>query len=351
LFVDQVTVTLKAGRGGNGCVSFRREACVPKGGPDGGHGGDGGSIVFTADENISSLAYFRFHPIIKAKNGAPGEGSNRQGKRGPDVRLGVPVGTMIKEADGGAVLADLAVHGRSFVVARGGRGGRGNASYATATHQAPREFQPGRPGEEKELFLELKLIADVGLVGFPNAGKSTLISKISAARPIIADYPFTTLAPNLGVVDIGEYRSFVVADIPGLIEGAHRGQGLGIRFLRHIERTKLLIHVVDVSPYSGRDPVEDFKVLMKELEAFSPEVAARPQILAANKVDLLGDDTSRLVRLRRLAARRKIPFFAVSALKREGLKPLVEAAARQLAEIAAATGSQAPAAKGPGERP
>ena len=334
MFVDQVTVTLKAGRGGNGCVSFRREAYVPKGGPDGGHGGDGGSIVFTADENISSLAYFRFHPILKAKNGAPGEGGNRQGKRGDDVRQGLPVGTVIKERDGGAVLADLARHGDTYVAARGGKGGRGNASYATSTHQAPREWQPGRPGEEKELFLELKLIADVGLVGFPNAGKSTLISKISAARPLIADYPFTTLTPNLGVVDIGEYRSFVVADIPGLIEGAHLGQGLGIRFLRHIERTKALIHVVDISPYSGRDPLEDYRVLMTELKAFSAEVAARPQVIAANKIDLLGGDQTRLVRLRRMAARRKIPFFAISALKREGLEPLVEAVARLLERAA-----------------
>jgi GTPase len=333
LFVDQVTVTLKAGRGGDGCVSFRRESRVPKGGPDGGHGGDGGSIIFTADENISSLAYFRFHPIIKAKNGAPGEGSHRTGKRGPEVRQGVPVGTMVKDADGGETLADLNVHGKSYVAARGGRGGRGNASFATSTHQTPRESTPGRPGEEKQLFLELKLIADVGLIGFPNAGKSTLISQISAARPLIADYPFTTLTPNLGVVDIGEYRSFVVADIPGLIEGAHLGQGLGIRFLRHIERTKLLVHILDVSPYSGRDPVEDYKVIMKELEAFSPEVAARPQILAANKVDLLGDDTARLARVKRMATRRKVPLFTISALKGEGLRPLVEAVARRLGEL------------------
>jgi GTP-binding protein len=341
LFVDQVTVTLKAGRGGDGCVSFRREACVPKGGPDGGHGGDGGSITFVADENISSLAYFRFHPHVKAKNGAPGEGGNRHGKRGADVRLGVPVGTVVKDKDGGTVLFDLVAHGQACVPARGGKGGRGNASYATSTHQTPREWQPGRPGEEKELFLELKLIADVGLVGFPNAGKSTLISRISAARPLIAEYPFTTLAPNLGVVDLGEYRSFVVADIPGLIEGAHLGQGLGIRFLRHIERTKLLVHIVDVSPYSGRDPVEDYRVIMKELEAFSPEVAARPQVLAANKVDLLGADTSRLVRLRRMAARKKIPFFAISALKREGLNVLVGALARSLDELAETGGRKA----------
>ncbi len=330
MFVDQVTVTLKAGRGGDGCVSFRREARVPKGGPDGGRGGDGGSIIFYADENISSLAYFRFHPIAKAKNGAPGEGGNRQGKRGAEVRLGVPVGTVVREKDGEAVLFDFTAHGQSGVAARGGKGGRGNASYATSTHQAPREWQPGRPGEEKELFLELKLIADVGLVGFPNAGKSTLISRLSAARPHIADYPFTTLSPNLGVVDLGEYRSFVVADIPGLIEGAHRGQGLGIRFLRHIERTKLLVHVVDVSPYSGRDPLDDHRVIMRELEAFSPEVAGRPLVVAANKIDSLGEDRSRLLRLRRMAARRKIPFFAISALKAEGLKPLVEALAREL---------------------
>jgi GTP-binding protein len=346
LFVDQVTVTLKAGRGGDGCVSFRREARVPKGGPDGGHGGDGGRIVFIADENISSLAYFRFHPIIKAKNGAPGEGGNRTGRRGPEISLGVPVGTVVKDADGGAMLADLAAHGEAYIAARGGRGGRGNASYATSTHQVPREWQPGRPGEQKQLFLELKLIADVGLVGFPNSGKSTLISRISAARPLIADYPFTTLAPNLGVVDVGEYRSFVVADIPGLIEGAHLGQGLGIRFLRHIERTKLLVHVVDISPYSGRDPIEDYKVIMKELEAFSPEVAARPQILAANKIDLLGEDKTRLARLKRLAGRKKIPLFAISALKREGLRPLVEAAARTLAAIAEPEGGPMGAARG-----
>jgi GTP-binding protein len=333
LFVDQVTVTLKAGRGGDGCVSFRREARVPKGGPDGGRGGDGGSIIFYADENISSLAYFSFHPIAKAKNGAPGEGGNRQGKRGADVRLGVPVGTVVREKDGGVVLFDFTAHGQSGVAAWGGKGGRGNASYATSTHQTPREWKPGRPGEEKELFLELKLIADVGLVGFPNAGKSTLISRLSAARPLIADYPFTTLAPNLGVVDLGEYRSFVVADIPGLIEGAHLGQGLGIRFLRHIERTKLLVHVVDVSPYSGRDPLDDHRVIMKELEAFSPEVAARPLVVVANKIDTLGQDRSRLLRLRRMAARQKIPFFAISALKSEGLKPLVATLARELDRI------------------
>ncbi len=346
MFVDQVTVKLKAGRGGDGCVSFRREARVPKGGPDGGRGGDGGSIWFVADQNVSSLAWYRFYPIQKAKNGAPGEGGNRQGKRGPDVRLTVPVGTLVREKDGGAVLFDLVRHGQTEIAARGGKGGRGNASYATSTHQTPREWQPGRPGQEKELFLELKLIADVGLVGFPNAGKSTLISRISAARPVIADYPFTTLAPNLGVVDLGEFRSFVVADIPGLIEGAHLGQGLGIRFLRHIERTKILVHIVDVSPYSGRDPLEDHRVVMKELEAFSPEVAARPQIVVANKVDLLTDDRSRLVRLKRMAARKKLPFFAISAIKSEGLRPLVGALAAALDGLAEEAGAAAPPVKG-----
>jgi len=346
LFVDQVTVTLKAGRGGDGCVSFRREARVPKGGPDGGRGGDGGSIWFVADQNVSSLAWYRFYPIQKAKNGAPGEGGNRQGKRGPDVRLTVPVGTLVREKDGGAVLFDLVRHGQAEIAVRGGKGGRGNASYATSTHQAPREWQPGRPGQENELFLELKLIADVGLLGFPNAGKSTLISRISAARPVIADYPFTTLAPNLGVVDVGEFRSFVVADIPGLIEGAHLGQGLGIRFLRHIERTKILVHIVDISPYSGRDPLEDYRVVMKELEAFSHEVAARPQVVVANKIDLLTGDRSRLIRLKRMAARKKLPFFAVSAIQNEGLRPLVGALAAALDRLAEEAGAAAPPVKG-----
>lgn len=342
MFVDQVRVTVKAGKGGNGCVSFRREYRVPKGGPDGGRGGDGGSVYFVSDASVSSLSWFRFHPDVKAKNGAHGEGSNRQGKRGADLRLRVPVGTVVKEKDSDEVLFDFIRPGQIFEAARRGRGGRGNASFATSTRQAPRESRPGTPGEEKELSLELKLIADVGLVGFPNAGKSTLISKISAARPLIADYPFTTLTPNLGVVDIGEYRSFVVADIPGLVEGAHLGQGLGVRFLRHIERTKMLVHLVDVSPYTGRDPVEDYHVIMKELRAFNPEVAARPQVLAANKVDLLGKDKSRLTPIKKLAAGKKIPFFAISAIKEEGLRPLIEALARGLARLGEGSGEGGP---------
>ena len=333
MFVDQVTVTLKAGRGGNGCVSFRREYRVPKGGPDGGHGGDGGSVYLVSDQGLNSLAYYRFHPTNKAKNGAHGEGGNRTGKRGQDLTLRVPVGTVVRERDGEQVLFDFVAPGQVFLAVRGGKGGRGNASYATSTHQAPREHEPGRPGEEHELVLELKLIADVGLVGFPNAGKSTLISRLSAARPVIAAYPFTTLIPNLGVVDLGEFRSFVVADIPGLIEGAHAGHGLGIRFLKHVERTRLLIHLVDVSPESGRDPVRDFEVVQAELAAFRPPLDNRPQIIAANKIDLLAGERERLTALEEMARSRRIPFFPISALRSEGLKLLLRAVARKLESL------------------
>lgn len=333
MFVDQVSVHLRAGKGGNGCVSFRREFRVPKGGPDGGRGGDGGSVILESDPNLQTLAFFRFHPINKARNGAHGEGGNRSGKRGADLVLKVPVGTVVKDKSDGTVLFDFLGPGLTWCAARGGKGGRGNASYATSVRRAPRDWQPGAPGEEKELVLELKTIADVGLVGFPNVGKSTLISRISAARPVVADYPFTTLIPHLGVVDLGEYRSFVVADIPGLIEGAHKGQGLGVRFLKHIERTKILVHILDVSPYSGRDPVADFDIVMKELEAFNPEIARRRQILAANKIDLLDGETARLGSVRALAARRSLPFFTISALKKRGLKRLVAAIAGELENV------------------
>ena len=340
MFVDQVQVKVQAGRGGDGCVSFRREYKVPRGGPDGGHGGNGGSVYFVSDPSVHSLSYFRFHPVLKAKKGAPGEGGNRYGRRGADLRLPVPVGTVVKESGRDEPLFDFVLPGQVFQAAKGGKGGRGNASYATPTHQTPRDWEPGRPGEERELALELKLIADVGLVGFPNVGKSTLISRISAARPLIADYPFTTLTPNLGVVDASGARSFVVADIPGLVDGAHLGHGLGIRFLRHIERTKVLVHLVDVSPSSGRDPVRDYEVVMAELEAFSPDLAGRVQILAANKIDLLAGDTARLERLKRMAARKKIPFLAVSALKGDGLKPLVHAMSMALARTEKSPGEQ-----------
>ena len=330
MFVDQVHIVIKAGKGGNGCVSFRRESKVPRGGPDGGRGGDGGNVYLVSESNLNSLIYFRFHPINRAKNGRPGEGGNRQGKRGEDVFLRVPVGTIVREEGRDEVLHDFLEQGEAFLAARGGKGGRGNASYATSTHRTPREHQPGRPGEEKELFLELKIIADIGLVGFPNVGKSTLIAGISAARPVIADYPFTTLTPNLGVVEGGGSRRFVVADIPGLIEGAHDGHGLGIRFLKHIERTKLLVHLIDVSPATGRDPVEDYAVVTRELRAYDPVLLDRPKIIVANKIDALGGRRSRLEGVRRLAAEEGVPFFAISALTGRGLDELRDGMARAL---------------------
>ncbi|MFQ6038143.1 MAG: GTPase ObgE [Candidatus Aminicenantales bacterium] len=333
MFVDQVSVILRAGKGGNGCLSFRRERGIPKGGPDGGRGGNGGSIFLIADTSVRTLAYYRFHPLLRAKRGAHGEGGNRQGRDGEDLHLKVPVGTVVREKETGDILFDFVEPGQSYLAARGGKGGRGNASFASSTDRAPRVCEPGKPGEEKELILELKLIADVGLVGFPNVGKSTLISKISAAKPVIADYPFTTLVPNLGVVDVDEFRSFVVADIPGLIEGAHLGHGLGTRFLKHIERTKMLIHLVDVSPFTQRDPVEDYETVIRELEAFDANLLRRPQFLAANKIDLLGNDRSRLDRVEALARRGRLPFFAISALKGQGLKELVAAAVETLAGL------------------
>jgi GTP-binding protein len=334
MFVDQVKVVLRAGKGGNGCVSFRREWGVPKGGPDGGRGGDGGSVFLVAEEGLSSLAYFRFHPINKARHGAPGEGGNRSGKKGRDLVLSVPVGTVVKEEDSAKVLADFLSPGQKYLAVQGGKGGRGNASYATPTHQTPREWQPGMPGEDKNLILELKLIADVGLVGFPNVGKSTLISKVSSARPVIADYPFTTLIPHLGVVDVGREKSFIMADIPGLIEGAHLGHGLGTQFLKHIERTKVLVHLIDISPYSGRDPVEDFGIVMGELASYNPDLAKRPLLLVANKIDLLvPGERKRLEAVKRLAVRKKLPFFAVSALRGKGLKELISAVSETLAGV------------------
>lgn len=320
MFVDQVKVVLRAGKGGDGCVSFRREKGVPRGGPDGGQGGNGGDIFLESSEGLNTLAFFRFHPIVKARKGAHGEGGNRHGKRGQSLVLKVPVGTIVRSVDDEEVFFDFLAPDQRYLAAKGGKGGKGNASFATPTRRAPRFRQEGQAGEEKELVLELKLIADVGLVGFPNVGKSTLISKISAAKPVIADYPFTTLVPNLGVVDLAEYRSYVVADIPGLIEGAHTGHGLGIRFLKHVERTKLLVHIVDVSPFTGRNPEEDFYAVLKELESFSPRLARRSAVLVANKIDLLGAEKERLQRVKNLAEREKLPFFSISALTGAGLK-------------------------------
>lgn len=330
MFVDQVKVTLLAGKGGNGCLSFRRERSVPRGGPDGGNGGDGGSIYFKAEKNVNSLAYFRFHPMIKARKGSHGEGSNRKGKKGEDLFLKVPVGTIVKRIDEEELLFDFTAPEQKFLAVKGGKGGRGNATYASSTNQAPRIFQEGKQGETGDFNLELKLIADIGLIGFPNVGKSTLISIVSAAKPVIADYPFTTLIPNLGVVDVSEFNSFVVADIPGLIEGAHRGQGLGIKFLKHVERTKVLAHVLDVSHYTQRDPVQDFMTIMQELKEFDSALAGKPQILVANKIDMLDDNKQRLEAVAKLAEAENLPFYALSALRKTGIKELIQGMADRL---------------------
>src|SRR5476651_2519529 len=289
MFIDEVRILVKAGDGGNGCLAFRREKYVPRGGPSGGDGGRGGDVILVASQQANTLLHFRFNPEHKAERGRHGEGSQRTGAEGRTIEVKVPVGTVVYDEMTGERLYDFTHADERFTVARGGKGGRGNQHFATSTHQAPTEHEPGSPGEEKRLRLELKLLADVGLVGFPNAGKSTLIARISAARPKIADYPFTTLTPNLGVVGLSSDRSFVVADVPGLIEGAHRGLGLGHQFLRHLERTKVLVHLVDVSSATGRDPVEDLETVRRELELFQPTLAAKPQIVAANKLDAVDD--------------------------------------------------------------
>src|SRR6201987_2910324 len=287
MFIDEATIRVKAGDGGNGCVAFRREKFGPRGGPSGGDGGKGGDIIMESSERHNTLVHFRFNPEYKAQRGRHGEGSNKTGREGEDVLLKVPVGTILFDDESGERMHDFSHADERIVIARGGRGGRGNAQFVTSTHQAPPEAEPGRAGEQRVYRLELKLLADVGLVGYPNVGKSTLISRISAARPKIADYPFTTLEPQLGVVSVdGGDKSFVVADIPGLIEGAHLGHGLGIQFLRHIERTRLLAHLVDVSEASGRDPVHDFEVVIQELASFSDELAAKPMMLVATKIDV-----------------------------------------------------------------
>jgi GTP-binding protein len=324
VFIDQARIVVRGGAGGNGCVSFRREKFVPRGGPDGGPGGDGGSVWIVADRSLKALNAFRYVRTYGAERGRHGEGSGRAGRDGEDLIVRVPPGTVVLTPDGTTALADLVREGDRYLAARGGRGGRGNSAFATSTHQAPREAEDGTPGEERDLLLELKLIADAGLVGFPNAGKSTLISRISAARPKIADYPFTTLEPHLGVVDLGQFRTFVVADIPGLIEGAHAGHGLGTKFLRHVERTRVLLHLVDVSPESGRDPVRDLEVINRELAAFSPALAAKPQFVVATKVDTRPPE-ERARRLREWCESAGVPFRAVSAVSGEGVRELLEA--------------------------
>lgn len=346
MFVDEVDIHIKAGDGGRGSLSFRREKFVPKGGPDGGNGGAGGSVYVVADPHRNTLVHFRFNPDYKAQRGGNGAGALRTGRGGRDLEIPVPVGTLvykIEPATGEKVqAADLTVVGQRVLLAQGGRGGLGNAHFATSTNRAPRKVQPGEPGEEFDLHLTLKLLADVGLVGYPNAGKSTLISVISAAKPKIAAYPFTTLTPNLGVVALSGDRDFVVADVPGLIEGAHEGHGLGHQFLRHIERTKVIIHLVDVSGASGRDPVEDFDTIRKELELYNPALLKKPHLVAANKIDAV-DDPKRVTALEKRAKKLKLKFFQISAVTGTGVKELIEAAwpiiakARELEAKATAT--------------
>jgi GTP-binding protein len=352
MFVDEVDIRVTAGSGGRGCLAFRREKRVPRGGPSGGDGGDGGSVYVVASEHANTLINYRFHPEFNAERGQHGQGANRTGHRGADLELPVPIGTLVFErtddpSEPLRLLADLTEVNQRVLVAKGGRGGLGNAHFATSTNRAPRKVQPGEPGEERQLRLELKLLADVGLVGFPNAGKSTLIARISAARPKIADYPFTTLTPNLGVVGLSGDRSFVVADVPGLIEGAHRGLGLGHQFLRHLERTKALIHVVDVSGASGRQPAEDLDAVRRELVLFRPELAAKPQIVAANKIDATTDDQP-ILALATRARELELPFFRISAVTGAGVPELLEAAWAQLAavpRISPIEAHSAPAAK------
>jgi GTP-binding protein len=338
MFVDEVDIHVAAGHGGRGCMSFRREKFVPRGGPNGGDGGHGGSVYIVASANLNTLLNYRFQKTFTAGRGAHGEGSNRTGREGDDITLDVPVGTVVYERQAGELIqiADLTENGQRVLVAKGGLGGRGNAQFATSTNRAPRRAEPGLPGEERDLRLHLKLLADVGLVGFPNAGKSTLISRISAARPKIADYPFTTLAPNLGVVSLSGDRTFVVADVPGLIEGAHEGHGLGHRFLSHLERTKVLVQVVDVSSASGRDPVDDFEVIWRELSLFPGRDASgerlvdKPVIVAANKIDAL-DEPERLASLERHVRSEGLPCHAISAATGAGLDDLLEAVWREVA--------------------
>jgi len=329
-FIDRAKIFVQGGAGGNGCVAFRREKFVPKGGPSGGDGGKGGDVVLVADRNVHTLLDFKYKRHYKAERGRHGEGNKRSGKSGEDLEIKVPVGTVVRDAETGEILGDLTEHGQRLIVAKGGRGGRGNAAFATPTRRAPDFAEPGQPGEERWIELELKLLADVGLVGFPNAGKSTFLSRISKAKPEIADYPFTTLRPILGVTRVGDY-SFVVADIPGLIEGAHRGKGLGHEFLRHVERTKLLLHLIDLTN-PEMEPEEAFEKINRELELYSPELTKKPQIVVGTKIDALAD-RSKVERLKGYFEEKGYPFFAVSAVTGEGMEELLSFVARKLKEL------------------
>ncbi len=335
MFLDEARIHVAAGDGGNGCVAFRREKFVPRGGPSGGDGGDGGSVSFVADSNLNTLFAFRFTKRFAAGRGGHGKGSNRHGRNGRDIEIGVPVGTVVTDVGTGETLGDLTADGQTLLVAKGGRGGRGNARFATPTNRAPRRAEPGREGETHELALTLKLLADVAIVGFPNAGKSTLISAISAARPKIAPYPFTTLVPHLGVVSWGRFKTFVAADIPGLIEGAHEGHGLGIRFLRHVERSRLLCHLVDASALDPSKPAGDAEhaiaVLESELAAFDPKLASRERVLVATKCEMAAKE--QVAAVAAAAKRRGKSFFAISAAAHQGLEPLVTHLGVRLGEI------------------
>jgi GTP-binding protein len=343
MFIDEAFIHVAGGDGGNGCVAFRREKFVPKGGPSGGDGGDGGSVTLAADPALNTLYPFRFTRRFHAGRGGHGKGNNRHGKNGLPLEVAVPVGTVVKDRDTGEVLGDLVEAGQTLLVAKGGRGGRGNARFATSTNRTPRRADPGVEGESRDLALELKLLADVALVGLPNAGKSTLIAAISAARPKIADYPFTTLVPNLGVVSWERFRTFVAADVPGLIAGAHEGHGLGIRFLKHVERSRLLAHLVDAASLSAEDPVADAEnaiaTIERELASFQPELARRERVLVATKADAAGKVQIRAVE--RAAKKRGLPFFAISAVARTGLEPFVAHLGTRLDALAAAAAAPA----------
>jgi GTP-binding protein len=323
MWVDEVTIEVEAGRGGDGVSCFRREKFVPRGGPDGGSGGEGASIWLEARPEQNTLAGYRYRPHYRGERGRNGEGANRTGRSGEALALAVPLGTLVFDEATGELLGDLTEEGQRLLVARGGRGGRGNASFATATNRAPRRHEPGAPGEQRKLRLELRLLADVGLVGFPNAGKSTFVSRVSAARPKIADYPFTTLVPHLGVVDVSEEASFVIADVPGLIPGASRGAGLGDRFLRHLSRTARLVYFIDVSEASEREPASDLEALRHEIRAYGGGMEEKPAAVAANKIDALAD-RGRLTRLEAAARRMGVPFFAVSSATGEGCREMVQ---------------------------
>jgi GTP-binding protein len=330
MFVDEAVIHVKAGDGGAGCVSFRREKYIPKGGPDGGDGGDGGDVAFLADPNKNTLLDFSGRHHWHAPRGEAGTGKKMYGKSGEDLVISVPVGTLVYDTDHNVLLTDLDAPGKRVVIARGGRGGKGNWHFKSPTNQAPRYAEPGGEGQERNLRLELKLIADVGLVGLPNAGKSTLLSVVSAARPKIADYPFTTLEPQLGIAELSGDRRIVFADIPGLIEGAQHGAGLGHAFLRHIERTKIIVHLLDLYPLDGSDPFENYRKIRGELEAFSPKLAGKREVIAANKLDLAPDDTAALGKLMQDLPDREI--FAISGATRQGVEPLLEELWKTLAE-------------------